>query len=92
VSPRAFVPPPKITSSVVRVERLARPVAPANLAELERVTHASFGQRRKMLRQSLKNLSADAEDRIRAAGIEPTARPEQLSVTQFASLARAFAR
>ena len=91
VSRSAFVPPPKITSSIVRLEPLAEPVAPAKLGDLEKVTAASFGQRRKMLRQSLKTLTADAEDRIRAAGIEPTARPEQLSVTEFASLARQFA-
>jgi 16S rRNA (adenine1518-N6/adenine1519-N6)-dimethyltransferase len=91
VSRSAFVPPPKITSSIVRLEPLAEPVAPAKLGDLEKVTAASFGQRRKMLRQSLKTLAADAEDRIRAAGIEPTARPEQLSVTEFASLARQFA-
>jgi len=91
VSRSAFVPPPKITSSIVRLEPLAEPVAPTKLDDLEKITSASFGQRRKMLRQSLKTLSADAEDRIRAAGIDPTARPEQLSVAEFASLARQFA-
>ena len=91
VSRSAFVPPPKITSSIVRLEPLAEPVAPTKLDDLEKITSASFGQLRKMLRQSLKTLSADAEDRIRAAGIDPTARPEQLSVAEFASLARQFA-
>jgi 16S rRNA (adenine1518-N6/adenine1519-N6)-dimethyltransferase len=90
VSRSAFVPPPKITSSVVRLEPLAEPVAPARLNDLEKVTAASFGQRRKMLRHSLRTLAGDAEERIRAAGLEPTSRPEQLSVTEFASLARAF--
>jgi len=90
VSRSAFVPPPKITSTVVRLEPLASPVAPARLADLERVTAAAFGQRRKMLRQSLKGLAANAEERIRAAGIAPTARPEQLSVAEFAALARQF--
>jgi len=90
VARSAFVPPPKITSSVVRLEPLAEPAAPANLADLEKVTAAAFGQRRKMLRQSLKPLATDAEARIRTAGIEPTARPEQLSVAAFASLARVF--
>jgi 16S rRNA (adenine1518-N6/adenine1519-N6)-dimethyltransferase len=90
VSRSAFVPPPKITSSVVRLEPLAEPVAPARLIDLEKVTAASFGQRRKMLRHSLKTLAGDAEERIRAAGLQPTSRPEQLSVTEFASLARAF--
>jgi len=90
VSRSAFVPPPTITSSIVRLEPLDEPVAPARLSDLEKVTAASFGQRRKMLRQSLKTLAADAEDRIRAAGLDPTARPEQLSVAEFASLARQF--
>lgn len=90
VARSAFVPPPKITSSVVRLEPLAEPAAPANLADLQKVTAAAFGQRRKMLRQSLKPLARDAEARIRAAGIEPTARPEHLSVAAFASLARVF--
>jgi 16S rRNA (adenine1518-N6/adenine1519-N6)-dimethyltransferase len=90
VSPRAFVPPPSVTSSIVRIEPLAAPVAPADLRNLERVTKAAFGQRRKMLRQSLKPLAPDAEALIRAAGIDPTTRPEQLSVTDFAALARAL--
>ena len=90
VSRKAFVPPPKITSSVVRLEPLEEPVAPASLVDLERVTAAAFGQRRKMLRQSLKSLAVDAEDRIKAAKIAPSERPEQLSVAEFASLARQF--
>ena len=90
VSRSAFVPPPKITSSIVRLEPLAAPVAPALLTNIEKVTAAAFGQRRKMLRQSLKGLAADAEERIHAAEIAPTARPEQLSVAEFASLARQF--
>jgi 16S rRNA (adenine1518-N6/adenine1519-N6)-dimethyltransferase len=92
VARSAFVPPPKITSSIVRFEPLARPVAPAELRDLEKVTAAAFGQRRKMLRQSLKSLAADTEGRISAAGLDPTMRPEQLSVTEFASLARAFSQ
>jgi 16S rRNA (adenine1518-N6/adenine1519-N6)-dimethyltransferase len=86
VSPRAFTPPPKVTSAILRVEPLAEPVAPAHLGDLERVTQAAFGQRRKMLRQSLKPLLD--EDAIRAAGLDPTTRPEQLSVADFAALAR----
>ena len=90
VARNAFVPPPKITSSVVRIEPLAKPVALAELKDLERVSAAAFGQRRKMLRQSLKSLAPNAEARVRAAGLDPTARPEQLSVTEFAALARHF--
>ena len=89
---QAFVPPPKITSSVVRLEPRSEPLAPCDLKDLERITAAAFGQRRKMLRQSLKVLASDAESRISLAGIDPTARPEDLAVEQFAALARYFAR
>jgi 16S rRNA (adenine1518-N6/adenine1519-N6)-dimethyltransferase len=85
----AFVPPPSVTSSVVRIEPLPRAVAPAELPKLERITAAAFGQRRKMLRQSLKPLGG--EELLNKAGIAPTARPEQLTVPEFAALARALA-
>ncbi len=85
----AFVPPPSVTSSIVRLEPLPQPVAPCTLANLERVTAAAFGQRRKMLRQSLKSLGG--EGLLEKAGIDPTARAEQLDVKQFAALARALA-
>jgi 16S rRNA (adenine1518-N6/adenine1519-N6)-dimethyltransferase len=91
VSNSAFVPPPKVTSAIVRVEPLGEPVAPARLCDLEAVTAAAFGQRRKMLRQSLKTLTPDADAMLRETGIDPTERPEQLSVAQFAALARAWA-
>lgn len=90
VSRGAFVPPPKVTSSIVRIEPLMEPVAEARLGDLEKITAAAFGQRRKMLRQSLKVLSADAEGLIARAGIDPTARAEVLSVEEFAALARVF--
>jgi 16S rRNA (adenine1518-N6/adenine1519-N6)-dimethyltransferase len=90
VSRSAFVPPPKITSSIVRIEPLAKPVAEARLSDLEKITAVAFGQRRKMLRQSLKSLSPDAESLISAAGLDPTARAETLSVPNFAALARVF--
>ena len=84
----AFVPPPSVTSSIVRLEPLAEPAAPADLAALEKITAAAFGQRRKMLRQSLKNLGG--ERLLTEAGIDPTLRPEQLDIVQFAALARAL--
>jgi 16S rRNA (adenine1518-N6/adenine1519-N6)-dimethyltransferase len=86
VNRSAFVPPPSVTSSIVRIEPLPEPVAPAPLKKLEAVTAAAFGQRRKMLRQSLKPLGG--EILLEKAGIDPTARPEDLSVIQFAALAR----
>jgi 16S rRNA (adenine1518-N6/adenine1519-N6)-dimethyltransferase len=88
VNRSAFVPPPSVTSSIVRLDPLPQPVAPAELSKLEAVTAAAFGQRRKMLRQSLKPLGGEAL--LEKAGIDPTARPEELSVIQFAALARAL--
>src|SRR5258708_3810571 len=92
VARSAFVPPPSVTSAIVRIEPLASPVVPTALADLEAITSATFGQRRKMLRQSLKGLVDDAEGLIRAAHLDPTARPEQLSVSELAGLARALAQ
>ena len=89
VTPKAFVPPPKVTSTVVRLTPRPEPQAPCNQDALERVTAAAFGQRRKMLRQSLKSLG-DAADLLRAANVDPTARAETLTVTEFCALARAL--
>lgn len=89
VNRNAFVPPPSVTSSIVRLDPLPEPVAPADLKKLETVTAAAFGQRRKMLRQSLKSLGG--ETLLEKAGIDPTARPENLSVEQFTALARSLA-
>jgi 16S rRNA (adenine1518-N6/adenine1519-N6)-dimethyltransferase len=91
VSPRAFVPPPKVTSAVLRIEPLPEPRFPCELSDLEAVTAAAFGQRRKMLRGSLKSLTPDAESLLAAAGVEGTARAEELGVAQFCALARAYA-
>ncbi len=89
VAPQAFVPPPSVTSSVVRL--VPRPVPlPCDAVALQRVTEAAFGQRRKMLRQSLKSLGVDAGALLSDAGIEPTARAEEIDVAGFVTLARAF--
>jgi 16S rRNA (adenine1518-N6/adenine1519-N6)-dimethyltransferase len=95
VPPQAFVPAPKITSTVVQLVPRTAPLAACDQALLERVTAAAFGQRRKMLRQSLKSLGlegrgGDTAALIAAAGAEPTARAEELSVEQFCALARAL--
>ena len=84
----AFVPPPSVTSAIVRLEPREKPLAPARLVDLEKITAAAFGQRRKMLRQSLKPLGG--EILLEKAGIDPTARPEDLKIEQFAALARAL--
>jgi 16S rRNA (adenine1518-N6/adenine1519-N6)-dimethyltransferase len=90
ISPKAFVPPPKVTSTVVGFEVLEAPVAPARLAALEAVTAAAFGQRRKMLRASLKTLHKDAPGWLEELGIDPQARPETLSVENFCAVARRY--
>jgi 16S rRNA (adenine1518-N6/adenine1519-N6)-dimethyltransferase len=81
---RAFVPPPKITSTVVRLTPRDEPLAPCRREDLERVTAAAFGQRRKMLRGSLKSIGLDPA----AAGLDPTARAEDVPVEGFCALAR----
>ncbi|AWJ87295.1 16S rRNA (adenine(1518)-N(6)/adenine(1519)-N(6))-dimethyltransferase (plasmid) [Azospirillum sp. TSH58] len=85
---KAFTPPPKVESTIVHLTPRANP-EPAEWKALEQVTAAAFGQRRKMLRQSLKSLG-NAEALLAAAGIEPTARAEEVDVAGFAALARAF--
>ena len=87
VAPSAFVPPPKITSSVVHLVPRAAPL-PCSVKMLERVTLAAFGQRRKMIRQSLKGLVSDPMPLIEAAGIDPTERAENLTIEDFCRLAR----
>jgi len=90
VDRRAFTPVPKVTSSLVRIEPLALPLGEARVADLERVTAAAFGQRRKMLRQSLKQLSPDVDMLLAPSGIDPHARPQDIGVPEFAALARAY--
>ena len=87
VGPSAFVPPPKITSSVVHLVPRAEPL-PCAVKMLERVTLAAFGQRRKMIRQSLKGLGRDPMPLIEAAGLDPTERAENLTIEDFCRLAR----
>ncbi|MEM7439180.1 MAG: 16S rRNA (adenine(1518)-N(6)/adenine(1519)-N(6))-dimethyltransferase RsmA [Pseudomonadota bacterium] len=82
----AFTPPPKVTSAVVHLQALPQPRYPADARELERVVAKAFGQRRKMLRASLKGMAVDLEDRIAAAGIKPTQRAEELSIEEFCRL------
>ncbi|WP_036255562.1 16S rRNA (adenine(1518)-N(6)/adenine(1519)-N(6))-dimethyltransferase RsmA [Methylocapsa acidiphila] len=90
VSPSAFTPPPKVTSSLVELIPRPRPLSCA-AAVLSRVTQAAFGQRRKMLRQSLRSLAGgDAAEVLARAGIAPTARAEEIDVAGFVELARAF--
>ena len=89
VHPSAFVPPPKVTSSLVQLLPRGNPFA-CERRLLERVTEAAFGQRRKMLRQSLKTLGTDPLPLLAAAKIAPTARAEEVPVAGFVALANAF--
>jgi 16S rRNA (adenine1518-N6/adenine1519-N6)-dimethyltransferase len=90
IAASAFVPPPKVTSSLVRIVPRDKPLA-CDRRMLERVTQAAFGQRRKMLRQSLRSLGADVAALLAAAQIDPTARAEDIAVEGFVNLARALA-
>ena len=90
VNPSAFVPPPKVTSSVLRILPRTAPL-PCDRRCLERVTQAAFGQRRKMLRQSLRSLGVDVPALLSAAGLDPTARAEDISIEGFVALAHALA-
>jgi len=87
VAPSAFVPPPKVTSSVARLTPRPKPDRLADLRPLERVTAAAFGQRRKMLRGSLSELFPDPTRTLESLGLSPTARAEELSVAEFVRLA-----
>lgn len=89
VARTAFTPPPKVTSSVVRLVPRVAPLR-CDASALQRITEAAFGQRRKMLRQSLKTLDVDARALLEVAGIDPTVRAEEISIEGFVALARAF--
>jgi 16S rRNA (adenine1518-N6/adenine1519-N6)-dimethyltransferase len=89
VPPSAFVPPPKITSSVVHLTPRPTP-RPCRVGALETVTRATFGQRRKMLRQSLKSITPEPGAIIAAAGIEETIRAEEVPVEGYVALANAW--
>jgi 16S rRNA (adenine1518-N6/adenine1519-N6)-dimethyltransferase len=90
ISPKAFIPPPKVTSSVVEFFPRPHPL-PCDRRALEKVTEAAFGQRRKMLRQSLKYLGRDPTSLLEQAGIEGTARAEDIPVEGFVRLAQIYA-
>jgi 16S rRNA (adenine1518-N6/adenine1519-N6)-dimethyltransferase len=89
IAPSAFVPPPKVVSSVVRLIPRTQPL-PCDMRALERVTQAAFGQRRKMLRQSVRALGVEPQPLLESAGISPTARAEDIPVAGFVALARAL--
>jgi len=87
ISPAAFVPQPKVTSSVVRLVPRGAP-EPCDRRVLEQVAAAAFGQRRKMLRQSLKPLGVDPARLAAVAHVDPTRRAETIPVSGFVAMAR----
>jgi 16S rRNA (adenine1518-N6/adenine1519-N6)-dimethyltransferase len=89
IPPQAFVPVPKVTSSLVRLVPRTKPLD-CDPQALQQLTQAAFGQRRKMLRHSLRSLSSDPHALLAAASVEPTARAEDIPVEGFVALARAF--
>ena len=91
VSPKAFTPPPKVTSSIVHISPMAKPMEDCDVNALEKVTAAAFGQRRKMLRSSLKTLVADTTLLIEKAGLSPSMRAEEVDVAGFCRLAKVLA-
>jgi 16S rRNA (adenine1518-N6/adenine1519-N6)-dimethyltransferase len=86
VSPKAFTPPPKVTSAIITLIPRTEPLMNISRKSLETVTATAFGQRRKMLRASLKPLNLD----LASLGIEPTARAEDIDVLSFCKLAQAY--
>ena len=90
VSADVFVPAPKVTSAIVTLVPREQPLAEADLSILEKVTATAFGQRRKMLRASLKQITPEAESILLACDIDPTRRAETLTIEEFCALSRAF--
>ena len=90
VSADVFVPPPKVTSAIVTLVPREQPLAEADLSILEKVTAAAFGQRRKMLRASLKQITPETESILLACNIDPTRRAETLTIEEFCALSRAL--
>ncbi len=90
IKPEAFLPPPKVTSSVVTLAPREQPLAPAKKELLEKICKTTFGQRRKMLKSSLKQLTDTPETALNLACVDPTMRPENLTIEQFCTLARAM--
>jgi len=89
IGPQAFTPPPKVTSAVVHLTPNLEPLA-CDLSALAKITAAAFGQRRKMLRASLKSLGVPSEPLLEAAALNPTSRAEEIDVAGFVRLANAL--
>lgn len=91
IPPTAFTPPPRVTSTVITLTPYEEPLAPAPRDDLETITRAAFGQRRKTLRAALRGLGPSGASALEIAGIDPGQRAEELPVEAFCALARAYA-
>ncbi len=90
IAARAFTPPPKVDSTLLSFEPLAEPLYEAEETHLARMTQAAFGQRRKMLRRSLRALEPQGVSLAEKAGLDPNRRGETLNISEFCALARAL--
>jgi 16S rRNA (adenine1518-N6/adenine1519-N6)-dimethyltransferase len=90
--PDAFTPKPKVASAVVKLVPKEHPEPSCDISVLERVTAAAFGQRRKMLRASLKQVTPDPESLLTGLGLDPQARAETLEISDFCRIANALAQ
>ena len=88
IAPGSFVPAPKVTSSLVQIMPREKPIAEVNYKTLSKIVETAFNQRRKMLRSALKPLVADTENWLKNCNIDATKRAEQLSLEDFANLAK----
>ena len=86
----AFVPRPKVDAAVIKIDQAAAPANCPDLTALNLITKTAFGQRRKMLRTSLKGLDRNIGQLLAGAGIQETARPDAVSVSQFCALAQSM--
>ncbi len=86
----AFTPRPKVDSALVELVPRPAPAPPCDVSQLEKVTAAAFGQRRKMLRSALRQISPDSETLLEELGIDPKARAEELAVGEFCRIANAL--
>jgi len=87
---RAFVPPPKVVSAVVKLTPRLQPLSPASFEMIEKITAAAFGQRRKMLRSALKTLHPYPSELLKQANINPEARAETLTVQKFCKISECY--
>ncbi len=88
--PEAFIPPPKVESSVVHMVKRTTPKCDVNIIDLKHVCKAIFGQRRKMIRASLKQITDDPLSLCKRADVDETSRPESLSIEQLCNLANIY--